>query len=130
MKKHLLVGLVTLLVIAISSIGFAAALEYTFVLTISPNAKTWKFETTGFSGKDVDLTSVTAIYYLVDDPLTQITIEPKNIHLSKNSVTIQFDSKDLPMIGTVAATRVEGTLNNGADTFIASGPGFAWGRTR
>ncbi|MCJ7634235.1 hypothetical protein MUP77_17830 [Candidatus Bathyarchaeota archaeon] len=104
--------------------------------TISANGNVWQFDTRtsvpDFSGNDVVATTIVATYFTQtggsgSDP---VVVVPKNIVLNDNKVQLVFDPEDLPVLPPdtiVLSTQITGTLTDGR-TFIATGPGFAFGR--
>jgi hypothetical protein len=113
-----------------ASIGAAAAqTQYFADLEIAARGIIWHFNTQEalpepFSGKDVVKSSVVAITW--DEDGVETTLDPLLIITTKNCVILIFLPRDLPTEET-AGTMVTGTLKNG-DEFLATGPGFGFGR--
>lgn len=143
MKKLYALAGVLLLTVMLSSIGLAAAQEYTWfpTLTIPALGKAtglvWVINTrdvTDFSGFDVKLRSIVCTVTGAMD-YHDYVVKPLLILPTKDYVIIVFLPRAFPQLPLDAdglmysATWVTGTLKNG-ETFLASGPGFTWNRAR
>jgi hypothetical protein len=132
-KTTVLIGL-ALSLVALMLIAPALAITYSILdYQIANNGKIWRISTTdqlgnSFSGKDV--IEVHAYYWLTAQVEPNGELVPTRIHKHEGKITLYFDSAEIQQLsGTVIYTKVNGTIVGG-DTFIATGPGFAWGRTR
>lgn len=125
--KHTYVsaGIVALLIVAIAAVATVAAtinLELTY--QSNSNKIVWRFNTNGqFSGKEIVESSIVAVYWLEDG--IEHTVTPGQIITTNNHVALVFDSTGFP--DHASGARVTGQLINGND-FLATGPGFTWGR--
>jgi hypothetical protein len=128
-RAYVLAGALILSVVMLASIGAAAAQEIHYAdLEIKARGIIWHFNTQEaiepFSGKDVVKSSVVATTW--DEDGVETTLDPLLIITTKNCVILIFLPRDLPTEET-AGTMVTGTLKNG-DEFLATGPGFGFGR--
>jgi hypothetical protein len=126
-RKFVLVGTLTLIVLMLAAIGFAAAQQYFSADLIIPTklkGTIWYFNTAdaGFSGRDVIKSSIVATAFGVDDNV--YILKPVLILTTKDYVMLVFCPRSLPGVDCPWAI-VTGTLING-DMFEASGPGFTW----
>ena len=142
-RSCVLAGTLALIVMMFASVGFAAAchvptppppprdpIEYYPTLEIKQNGMIWYFQTMddssgAFNGMKVIKHTVEA-YYFDADGNGPYTLDPVAIVTTKNWVMLVFNPRSLPT-GEASASGVTGDLTNG-DNFIASGPGFTWGR--
>ena len=128
-SKYVLAGLLALSMVSVAYVATVAATDdYYPHLRPTPSGVTWQFSTTepiegwSFSGKDIIKDTVEAFYWATDVPEKEIPIQ--KIITTDKLVTLVFDPADLPAYAV--GNSVSGTLTND-DTFLASGPGFAWG---
>jgi hypothetical protein len=129
-KRYILGGTLVLLGVMLASVGLAAALtEYYPALEIKYNGMVWYFKTYddtngAFNGLKIIKSSIVA--YCWDNDGNFYYLHPAAIVKTKNWVMLIFCPKSLPKV-EIAGSTVTGELTNG-DTFVASGPGFTWGR--
>lgn len=132
-SKHILIGLLVLSMVTFAYISTVLAADYYPINNISKGGAVWQFDTKGmFSSKDI--TSIKAEYWKTienGDGTTTTTYYDMTLlahsQLTNNQVKLTFDSAFLPDYAN--GTRVTGTLADGK-TFLATGPGFAWGGIR
>ena len=137
-KTTLIAALLLLSVMTFAYIGTVAAeVAYDFypILAVNSKGTSWQFATgDSFSGKDVDESSIVATCFIsATDPdgnaiIVTITIEPKQIITTDKTVKVMFNEGNLPP--SAETTTLTGELLSTSETFLATGPGFAWGRTR
>ena len=138
MKK--ICGIVALAILSIAVLGcIASAAAYEIFPedpTISANGNVWQFKThttvSDFSGNDVVATTIVATYFTSTEggPSIPHDIPIMNIVLNDGKVMLVFDPIDLPVLPAntiVLSTQITGTLTDDR-TFIATGPGFGFGR--
>jgi hypothetical protein len=140
MKKiYGIVALALLLIAVLGCIASAAAYDiFPEEPKISANGNVWQFHThtsvSDFSGNDVVASSIVATYFTQTGGVgsNPIIVVPKNIVLNNNKVELVFNAQDFPPLPpdtVVLSTQITGTLVDGR-TFIATGPGFAFGGIR
>ena len=131
--KIMLAGLTLLSVMAFASFAAVSAADYNIVdYQVSTNGNVWTISTKNtlqggpFSGKSA--TNIQVVYWLDDGD--EKVLNPIRIHKTEGKITLYFDSAETrPLRDTVEGGRVTGDIVGGG-TFIATGPGFAWGRRR
>jgi hypothetical protein len=131
-SKLVIAALMVMTTIILASLSSAMA-EGNFapgILCAANKGTVWYFDTKPFySGKDVNPDSVVAEYWLTgvagEEP---IIVHPDRVSLADSQVKIFFDTTILP--DNAAKNLVSVTLNDGATTFVATGPGWAWGGIR
>lgn len=136
-KLGISIGVVALALLAFTLAVPVLAYQYNLLgFDVGSNGKVWRISTSevsgnSFSGKDV--IEIHAYYYLDSSPTVQRELVPVRIHKLDGKITLFFDSAEITQIpyanadDKVISTSVEGTIVGG-DTFLAAGPGFAWGR--
>jgi len=128
-SRHILATFLTVSIVALASIATVAATGYGPTLMNNMKGKkntTWYFETYDttnghFSGLTVNAATIVATWW--DDKGNIYTVTPYKIVLAENYVELYFYKKDLPK--SASGNSVAGSLTTG-DTFLASGPGWAW----
>ncbi len=132
-SKFAKIGLLLALSIMATSIISVQATEIELPsVTIKKNGVIWDISTQDyfgakFNGKDVYPTTIVVKYWIeTSDGLIYSEIVPSDIKLTPNKITLIFDLDDLPT-EPVDGTSITGELIGG-DTFLATGPGFAWRR--
>ena len=133
-RRYILAATLVLLAMMLASIGLAIAqTEFYPALEVPTKLKgmVWYFKTYddvsgSFNGKDVIKSSIVA--YAWDNDGNYHYLQPVVILKTQNYVFLFFCPRNLPTVD-IAGTTVTGELTNG-DSFIASGPGFAWGGIR
>jgi hypothetical protein len=140
MKRLYVLTGVLLAALMLTSIGVVAAQELeplfpTLTIPEKTNGLVWVISTrdvTDFSGFDVKLRTVVCEVQGAVDGLTYY-VKPLLIIPLKDYVIIVFLPRAFPQLPLdenglmYANSAVTGELRNG-DTFLASGPGFTWGR--
>ena len=130
MKRIHALAVITLSLLAFAFIATVAATAYGPYLSTSRKGKilTWHFDTSdttngAFSGLDIDTTTVVAKWW--DNQANIYTVVPYKTVVTETYVELYFYKQDLPK--SAAGNSVAGTLLNGVDTFLASGPGWTFG---
>jgi len=130
--KIALIGTILAFTTLLTCVPMAAATVYYPSLYIKSNGQIWEFSTIGllgeemFPSKDVDVSTVKAYYWAYNELgyLQIYSLNVKDVHIAGNKVSVTFNKDFLP--DSAEETLVVGDLNNGEDTFEASGPGFVW----
>jgi len=126
-KMYVLAALLALSIVALTFVAPVVAMEFIPpMFTSIQNGKIryiWHIETSGlFSGLDVNQSTIVATWW--DNEATPYTATPYDIVFAEGYIELSFKNQDLPK--SAVGNRVTGSLNNGVDTFVASGPGWVW----
>ena len=127
MKRLTILVAIGFSLIALSMFTTVFATNYLIGSAVAaPNANIWRFTPISFAPSDVEINSIEATCW---DASTTYTVVPKKVLLTKTEVILIFASNDLP--STATGFKITGSLTSPVgDTFEATGPGFAFRRTR
>ena len=122
MKKSILFS-ISLIILTLGVISTVAA--ETAILTVHNGGNIWTIDasTVTFDVTQIDVETLQPYYYSGPDKIYVDTIQKTTIKDGK--LLIFFYGVDIPK--TADAVGVEGLLLDGTP-FVATGPGFAWGR--
>jgi hypothetical protein len=134
---YVLAALLALSMVAFAFVAPVAAQEPiafgpTLMTTRKGRILTWYFETSdtthgSFSGLNIIPESIVATCWDSQGIVYTVTPYAYNIVLAENYVELYFYKQNLPK-GAIG-NKVTGSLTTG-DTFLASGPGWAWSNVR
>ena len=126
MKKPITIaGILTLSIIAITTISTATAAVTISTIAVSGPGTVWQFNPPD-PNKEIDY--VKAYWYVQGGPNQDMPDQRKTI-ITDGLVTLVFkvsDVKDIEAFGTA----VEVFYVGGGSELVSGGAGFAWGRTR
>jgi len=127
MKSKLVIA--ALIVIAAPMlVSFPSAMAdatYYPILAVSNQNVVWTVDTMKlFSGKDVNPTTIVVHYWITGTESVPYTLYPYKVSLADSQFKLWFNAADMP--STAVKNTVEGSLTTG-ETFLATGPGWAFG---
>jgi len=127
MKSKLVIAAL-ILIAAPMLVSFPSAMaEFTYypILTVSNQNVVWTVDTMKlFSGKDVRLNTIVVHYWITGTEPDPSTLCPYKVSVADSQVKLWFNAADMPP--TAVKNTVEGSLTTG-ETFLATGPGWAFG---
>ena len=124
MRKSSVLITVSLLVLSFTLINSVAA--ETAYLSIHNGGNIWQIDTSTVTFDAEDINTTTLVPYYFDESFTRINITTiQKTTIKDGELLIFFYGVDIPK--TAEATGVDGLLND-ETAFLATGPGFAWGR--